>query len=56
MARGVSEAEANLGSLDTVIVTEVGGVLVCVWGGSVATRRCSSGVEFAAASHGTRRF
>lgn len=35
MARGVSEAEANLGSLDTVIVTEVGGVL---GGGAVLLR------------------
>lgn len=45
------EVAANLGSPDTMIVTEVGvGVACC------ATRRCSSGVEFAAASHDTRRF
>lgn len=38
MARGVSEAEANLGSLDMVIVTEV-------WGGS-GGQRCYAALLF----------
>lgn len=42
---------ANLGSLDTMIVTELGAGMA-----SGATRCCSSGAGFAAASRDTRRF
>lgn len=49
--RSLCEVAANLGSPDTMIVTEVGVGVACG-----ATRRCSSGVEFAAASRDTRRF
>ncbi len=49
--RSLCEAAANLGSPNTLIVTEVG--LLTAFG---ATRRWSSGVEFAAASRDTHRF
>lgn len=45
------EVAANLTSSDTMIVFEVGVGLACG-----ATRRCSWGVEFAAASRDTHRF
>lgn len=45
------EAAADLGSPDTMIVTEVGAGVACG-----ATTRCSSGAESAAVSRGTRRF
>lgn len=49
--RSLCEAAANLGSPDTMIVAEVGVGRACG-----ATRRWSSGVEFAAASRDTHRF
>lgn len=42
---------ANLGSPDTMIVTEVGALTACG-----AMRHWSSGAEFAVASRDTRRF
>lgn len=49
--RSLYEATANLGSPDTMIVTEVGALAACG-----ATRHWSSGAEFAVASRDTRRF